>query len=878
MPSSRQEQLRKAGISVSARGYARKTSLTGTFTKPNQEYHYHSHQGLNEEESEMANKIREALRKKQKKAAIKYFWHTAEVLQSNPSINRGDDSPTQGRKTLDNAESSRKETTIAEDEEDDELDSKAPVANVSDVFSFLESAQTKLLFFIGCVASIASGLVFPALAFLFSNSFSDLSTAQDDTTGINEMVVTFLYLGAAAFIASMVQNALLEITASRAARSFSLRWFEALLRQDTAFFDVYDISSFASNITSNAQKIKVGLGRKFGEGIQFFTCTVGGLAYAFYSSWRVSLIIIFMLPFVAMSAVAVMKFNQGRTAFSQRAYASAGGVAYQTVSSIKTVLSLNAIPEMIRQYQNATAGAFRYAVTPLWKEGIANGCMLGSFIFLYLVLTVYGSRLIYIDVRQTGCDPSEAVEGNASCQNTGVDVFAAMLGVAFAGQGMSQIAAFMEAFGNARAAAFPAMTAILRSLDNDPEEQILIVNTNKDGEVVLTDATDEVNKDDPEEGMSNSASNREDGLKKYALPMYEIDSSSSKGSKHKITGRISFQNVCFSYPTRPNQPVLDDFCLDIEAGTTVAIVGPSGGGKSTTVSLIERFYDPNWGRILLDGTDLKKFNVPYLRHHIGLVGQEPVLFADTISNNIASGMPGVSQEKIEKAARMANAHDFIRSFPKGYKTQVGDKGAQLSGGQKQRIAIARILLKNPEILLLDEATSALDTESELVVQEAIDKLLTKERRTTVIIAHRLTTIRKADVIVFLKDGQVAEMGTHEELMDSDLGLYRYLVEKQLMIKREESASSMERESSAGGLSSMNNSLSAFSEEKKDEEDTEKGPVTNVIKFKNVKFSYPSRPEKIILNDFNLSVRKGETMALVGPSGGGKKSHHDQISF
>ena len=243
----------------------------------------------------------------------------------------------------------------------------------------------------------------------------------------------------------------------------------------------------------------------------------------------------------------------------------------------------------------------------------------------------------------------------------------------------------------------------------------------------------------------------------------------------EIQGRIEFDNVCFSYPMRPDHEVYNKMCLTIEAGQTVALVGPSGCGKSTAVALVERFYDPSAGAVMLDGTDIKTLRLSWLRQQIGLVSQEPVLFTGSIADNIAYGKEGCTKEEIEAAARMANAHDFISAFPDAYETQVGEKGVQLSGGQKQRVAIARAIVRDPNILILDEATSALDSASERIVQAALDNLLDLKRRTTIVIAHRLSTIRKADKIVVFSDGVVIEQGTHDELLLSPTGAYTALV-------------------------------------------------------------------------------------------------------
>ena len=249
-----------------------------------------------------------------------------------------------------------------------------------------------------------------------------------------------------------------------------------------------------------------------------------------------------------------------------------------------------------------------------------------------------------------------------------------------------------------------------------------------------------------------------------------------------VNGVLEFKGVSFAYPSRPDKPVFNDFSLTVPSGATVALVGESGSGKSTAVSLIERFYDPQGGSVSLDGVDLRQLGLRWLRSQIGLVSQEPTLFATSIRENIAFGKPGATEEEIESAARAANAHSFISRLPAGYNTHVGEKGVQMSGGQKQRIAIARAILKNPKILLLDEATSALDAESERVVQDALDKLMVS--RTTVVVAHRLSTVRNADCIAVVSKGSVIETGSHEELLSKG-GAYATLIEMQGAVAEDE---------------------------------------------------------------------------------------------
>ncbi|XP_017447963.1 phosphatidylcholine translocator ABCB4 isoform X3 [Rattus norvegicus] len=280
----------------------------------------------------------------------------------------------------------------------------------------------------------------------------------------------------------------------------------------------------------------------------------------------------------------------------------------------------------------------------------------------------------------------------------------------------------------------------------------------------------------------------------------KIDSFSERGHKpDSIKGNLEFSDVHFSYPSRANIKILKGLNLKVKSGQTVALVGNSGCGKSTTVQLLQRLYDPTEGTISIDGQDIRNFNVRCLREFIGVVSQEPVLFSTTIAENIRYGRGNVTMDEIKKAVKEANAYDFIMKLPQKFDTLVGDRGAQLSGGQKQRIAIARALVRNPKILLLDEATSALDTESEAEVQAALDKA--REGRTTIVIAHRLSTVRNADVIAGFEDGVIVEQGSHSELIKKE-GIYFRLVNMQTsgsQILSEEFEVELSDEKAAGGV-------------------------------------------------------------------------------
>jgi len=242
----------------------------------------------------------------------------------------------------------------------------------------------------------------------------------------------------------------------------------------------------------------------------------------------------------------------------------------------------------------------------------------------------------------------------------------------------------------------------------------------------------------------------------------------------RISGRVEFKNVSFGYEL--DEPVLKEVSFAVEPGEMVGLVGPSGAGKSTTINLLCRFYDVNGGTIEIDGVDIRTVTLESLHSQIGVVLQEPFLFHGTIAENIAYGKPDATAEEILRSAKAANAHDFVMQFPDGYDTLVGERGQRLSGGERQRISIARAVLKDPRILILDEATSSVDTETEATIQEAIRRLV--RGRTTFAIAHRFSTLRCADRLVVLEEGRVVEVGSHQELLAKEDGLFKHLCEIQ----------------------------------------------------------------------------------------------------
>mmetsp|Transcript_3600 Transcript_3600/g.7957 ORF Transcript_3600/g.7957 Transcript_3600/m.7957 type:complete len:1436 (+) Transcript_3600:181-4488(+) len=788
------------------------------------------------------------------------------------------------------------------------------VASLSEIFSLSTAKpRTRPFIVMGLAGAFVSGLVFPAMAFLFAQVFEKFavpSASDSFMDGIREMAYAFMALGVIVFLSMSIQNTLLDAAAADMAHTFKISYLSLLLQQDTAYFDLTDVAGTASMIEGEGNKIKKGVGRKMGEGFQFFITMIGGFAYGFYSSWKVSLVILTTLPFMSISALFLMRMVASQSSAASEGYEKAGEIAYAAVSAIRTILSLNAVGVTIDKYKGATKEACDTATKREWALGLANGAVMGSMLLGYIAITLFGMWVLYDAVMNTGCDPSNAVPYNEPCPTTGMDVLGSLMGISFAAMGLPQISGAAESMVSARGAAYPVFVLKRRcdgDYNDDFDPNVLLddstvggtakkVFSEKDRVSTNEESVSAVSSDGEKEDLSLDSMETTHHKKRIPaskMPPYRIDCSSESGLKPTLcNGTIKFSNVTFSYPSRPQAKVLDGLSLHVESGKTVALVGKSGCGKSSIMNLMERFYDVDsydtdddveQGKyangIQLDGVDLRDLNVKWLRSQIGLVSQEPKLFARSIRDNIAFGVASFSkvpsQEEIEEATKMANAHDFIMEFPDGYDTMVGDLGSKLSGGQKQRIAIARVLLRQPEILLLDEATSALDSESEQTVQNALDKLLSKDsslghsRMTTLVVAHRLATVRNADMIAVVDKGQIVETGTHDELMAIEGGGYNALV--------------LAQQSSSSYTNSNHGSINHDSADEANNDEDIRASVFvpkddktlaesgNEIVLKDVHFHYPTRPESAIFRGINLAVKKGETLALVGPSGQGKST-------
>ena len=323
---------------------------------------------------------------------------------------------------------------------------------------------------------------------------------------------------------------------------------------------------------------------------------------------------------------------------------------------------------MIDKFKAGTQRNFEEATSQIHLLGLANGSMFASFLLSSIAVPLYGGFLLYDQVRGNGCDPSGAVPGVDTCSPAGADIFGAMFGIFFAASILPQISTTTEAFMDARVACYLALQVMDRTIEKEAPNEERVDHF-----------------DDKDPGIKAAVVRRHTGANNIegvsSLPKYTIDAISPEGLKPKeIRGDIEFDHVTFAYPTRSENKVLDQLSFQVAAGTTVALVGSSGSGKSTIVQLMERFYDPTGGGITLDGTDLRQLNVNWLRAQIGFVNQEPMLFQTTIRENIAYGCPNATMEQVEEAAKIANCHDFIVEFPSGFDTKVGNKGTALSGG------------------------------------------------------------------------------------------------------------------------------------------------------------------------------------------------------
>ena len=624
---------------------------------------------------------------------------------------------------------------------------EVPSVGPIEVFKYADKLD-KFLIVIGVIAAIGCGVAFPFMFFLFgdiSQIFTDYQaggfglTDKDREDRLWEGVVDFVWrlslLGGALWVLHYIFVTCLNYAAERQVLRMRKQFFESVMKQEVGWYDVNTTTDFASRMSEDLNKIQDGLGEKIGMFLRFFFTFIVAFIISFYQNWVLSLVLCAIVPLIIIIGVIFGKIITSYSKNELNVYAKAGTMAEEALSSIRTVIAFGGEEKEVAQYNLELNVARKNAIFKGVFVAFVMGLMFGLMYGIYGLGFWYGVKQVMDQKETTEFDECSencilSSQGNPSgimdCVNACFDfnpgtIATALFGILQGGMQIGQSSMFAEAFNTARAAA--------------------------------------------------------GGIFKVIDRKSLIDSSSYEGiHPDRIKGDIEFKNVFFNYPSRPDVSILQGANFSVPKGKSIALVGSSGCGKSTCIQLIQRFYDPMSGDILLDGKNIKDINVKWLRENIGIVGQEPVLFDCSIRENILYGKPDASEEEILNACREANAAGFISKLPMNLDTMVGEGGTQLSGGQKQRIAIARALIRNPKILLLDEATSALDNESEKIVQTALDKV--QSGRTTIIVAHRLTTVRHADCIIAFDKGQVKEQGTHEELMKLQ-GLYYSLVMRQL---------------------------------------------------------------------------------------------------
>jgi len=632
----------------------------------------------------------------------------------------------------------------------------AKLAPFFSLYKYASGTETTLII-IGAIASIAFGACPPLISIIFGGAIGDfdpLAGPEETLRRVIKQCLLMIWLG----IAALGLSALSEITWTAAGERLGVKvrtlYLESVMKKSIPWFDENRPQELPTKISSLVAKYQGGIGEKVGKIVISIAMGIVGLIISFIYGWQLALVLLGLSP-ITMFAAVLLGFANSRTMeTTKRGYAKCGGYAEEALSAIRTVYAFCAEQFEKNKYLSQLSRAQDAMVGNSKIVGIAVGLINLAMSLTHGLGYLLGSFFIQYKVY------NYYHKKDYNCAYV-MTVFFAVL---FAMMSLGMIAPQLKNVTEARMAAYDIYELIDSVKDAEEKEAAY-------GRIQIPD--------------------------------------------DKFKGKIEFKNVTFRYPSRKDVKVLDNFSFVFEEGKMTGICGETGSGKSTIIQLIERFYYPDSGEILIDGYDLKTLDIKWWRGMIGYVGQEPVLFNSSIEDNIRYATDKATFEEIKIAAAQANLDKFIETLPNKYATIAGAEGSQISGGQKQRIAIARALLKKPKILLLDEATSALDNSSELQVQESFNKIQQKMGMTILAIAHRLSTIKKADKILVLHDGVIAEEGTDKELRDKNT-IYANLCRLQNV----EIASPEEVELSVEGLS-MSRRKSSMHEEKKEQPEEKK---------------------------------------------------------
>ncbi|KAF7532134.1 hypothetical protein G7054_g8250 [Neopestalotiopsis clavispora] len=591
-----------------------------------------------------------------------------------------------------------------------------PVANVKYLSLYrYATPMDSVLLVIASIAAIIAGALMPLMTVLFGGLAGTFQAFTLETISydhfyseLSRFSLYFVYLAIGEFVMVYIATVGFLYAGEHIASKIRTQFLAAILRQNIAFFDEFGAGEITTRITADTNLIQEGISEKVGLTLTAIATFVAAFVIAFIRYWKLALIVSSVIVAIILTMAAVGSLIAKLSKKYIAFFAVGGSVAEEVISSIRNATAFHTQDKLAQQYDTYLVKAEKAGFQ--LKATISSTLgFLFMFIYLSYGLTFWmGSRFL--------------VDGSVGL----AQVLTIQMAIVIGAFSLGNIAPNIGAVTSAIAAANKIYAVIDRVSPLDPAST--------------------------------------EGIK--------LDT---------VEGNIELRNIKHIYPSRPNVVVMDHINLLLPAGKSTAIVGASGSGKSTVVNLIERFYDPVGGSVHIDGHNIKDLNLSWLRRQISLVSQEPVVFATSIYDNIKHGLVGTAQEEgseetvrelVERAAKTANAHDFISTLPEGYDTNIGERGLLLSGGQKQRIAIARAVISDPKILLLDEATASLDTKSEGVVQAALNKAA--QGRTTVIVAHRLSTIKDADNIVVMSEGHIIEQGTHDELLEKGQAYYNLI--------------------------------------------------------------------------------------------------------
>ena len=562
------------------------------------------------------------------------------------------------------------------------------------IFKYAENHKWK--FYVGLIFLLFTGgtaLAFPKLMGLLIDCVKNKDNAQANLIA-GGLIVILLFQSLFSFFRLSLFVNFTENTLA----NLRLALYSNLVKLPMTFFSQKRVGELNSRISSDITQIQDTLTSTIAEFLRQFILIIGGIALLASESFKLTLLMLSVVPLVAVAAVIFGRFIRKYSKKVQDQVAESQVIVEETMQGIS----------IVKAFANEWYEIARYngKIKEIVKIAIKGGKYRGYFAS-FIIFCLFGAivAVVWFGVRLS-------ISGEMSVgQLISFVLYSTFVGASFGG--IAELYAQIQK-------AVGATERVFELLDETPEK---------------------------------------------------INSSESSTEK-VLKGNVSFKKVAFSYPSRKEIQVLKDVSFNADFGQKIAIVGPSGAGKSTIASLLLRFYNIEGGEISIDGKNIYDYDLETLRGNMSIVPQDVILFGGTIRENIAYGKPNATEEEITKAAKQANAYQFIKGFPEKFETIVGERGIKLSGGQRQRIAIARALLKNPSILILDEATSSLDSESEKLVQEALEILM--EGRTSIIIAHRLSTIRSADQIIVLDEGTIKEQGTHQELIALENGIYKNL--------------------------------------------------------------------------------------------------------